>query len=189
MTDIMLNKPVALTMAQRVQLSIAKRSGAVAALPQQPQQQQAIPKALLLDLSGSMDGKTEKPGERRIDALRNLVSDMQLTSGQPVYAFSYSCERCDPNCIPEPSGGTDLAKAFKHLKVEGHKSVILITDGQPDDAAEALEEAKGLRLEIFYVGAGRKPAFLTQLAKACGGSAREVTMDKQLADTVRKLLA
>jgi Mg-chelatase subunit ChlD len=153
------------------------------------QQRQVIPRVLLLDISSSMKGRSEDPDVTRIEALRKLVVDMKLAPGQPVYTFSYLTERCDPNHIPEPSGGTNLTGAFKKLKEDGHKSVVLITDGEPDNPKSALEEARGFSgLEIFYVGSGQQPSFLKKLAKAGGGSACQVSMDPQLSATVRKLL-
>jgi hypothetical protein len=56
----------------------------------------------------------------------------------------------------------------------------------------ALREARGLRLEIFYVGPAPKPRFLDQLARACRGQAHQSGLRKdqrkQLASRVRGLL-
>ena len=172
--------------AQRAAGTLPKIQG----LPTAPVVNEPIgPSALLLDVSASMDRPSEGKRIRRIDALRTLVADMNLAAGQAVYAFSYLAGRCDPANIPEPNGGTDLAKAFDQVKNDGYKRVVLITDGEPDDANEALASAAGLHLKIFYVGSGSKPKFLTQLAKACGGDAKGVTMNKQLASTIRGLLS
>ena len=197
MTDIV-KQPT--TAAMNVKRLIAKRNnGTLATLPQKithqwvdgkiKMGQEAVPRVMLLDISSSMNGPSEDPKVTRIEALRKLVVDMKLMPGQTVYTFSYLAERCDPNHIPEPSGGTNLTGAFKKLKEDGHKSVVLITDGEPDNPKAALEEAKGFSgLEIFYVGSGQQPSFLKKLAKAGGGSSCQVSMDAQLSATIQKLL-
>jgi hypothetical protein len=136
-------------------------------LEQSPTKPVAIPRCLLLDTSGSMDEECE-PGVPKIAALRQLVT--QLPAVQ-TYAFASGCRRIEPSQIPDPFGSTNMAGAFDCVKSDGYASAVLITDGEPDDDAAALESARGLTLEIFYVGPPPKPAFLDELAALTGGQA------------------
>ena len=68
---------------------------------------------------------------------------------------------------------TYLGRAFKQLKKDGHKSIVLITDGEATDPEDALEEAKDLQVEVFYVGPAPQPKFLSKLAKVAGGSGKD----------------
>ena len=136
-----------LTLAQRLQLN-------------------KIAKALLLDVSGSMMSECE-PGCSRIEALRNIVSNLPAVGR--IFAFNNSCHPCLKDAIPNPSGGTFMANAFEHIKAKGISQVVLITDGEANDKANALASVVGLTVEILYVGPGDTPEFLLKLAKVAGG--------------------
>jgi hypothetical protein len=122
-------------------------------------------KCLLLDTSASMSIDIE-PGQSRIDALREIVK--AIHGDIPTFHFGSQCFKIDKNKIPDPSGYTAMHKAFEAAKAEGFKSVLLITDGEPDSEDAALNAANGLNIQIMYVGSGKKPEFLDKLAKACG---------------------
>lgn len=83
-----------------------------------------------------------------------------------------------------------MTEAFSVLKTHRVKYAVLITDGLPDDKAKALREAKGLRLDIFYVGPSLAPWFLEQLARSCGGQFRAADLreTKLLTQAVKGLL-
>lgn len=68
-----------------------------------------------------------------------------------------------------PSGGTNMALAFKEMKARGKTNFVLVTDGEPDSASAALLEAQGCTISILYVGPMPRPRFLDDLAKMCGG--------------------
>ena len=144
---------------------------------------------LLLDTSGSMCFEIE-PGVRRIDALRNIVKDLQAVN---IYSFSSECQRITRDTIPDPSGSTYMSKAFRLLKENGVKNIILLTDGECDsyDAETALEQAKGLNIQIMYIGSGEAPEFLKKLA-ACSGSfctIEDLKKPKELTEKLRLLIS
>jgi Mg-chelatase subunit ChlD len=56
------------------------------------------------------------------------------------------------------------------MKSEGKREIVLITDGQADDPAGALRSAKGLKIDIVYIGPKPAPDLLNDLANASGGS-------------------
>jgi hypothetical protein len=144
---------------------------------------------LLLDVSGSMSEECE-PGRSKWQALRALLPQFALAQ---MFAFSDDVRPCGPASLPPPSSGTNMAGAFIYLKSHRIGHAVLITDGLPNDEEAALREARGLRLDIFYVGPAPRPAFLDRLAAATGGSAQTASLktssQPQLAKAVRAMLA
>lgn len=129
-------------------------------------------RCLLLDVSGSMGAEIE-PGKTAWDALNRL--SLQFAGVRRI-AFSTSAHAISTGSLPRPNGGTDMAAAFEMMKKIGCRHGVLITDGEPNDEFTALNAAKGLRLDIFYVGAGARPAFLDRLAAQCGGTAQSASL-------------
>lgn len=143
---------------------------------------------LLLDTSSSMTAYLE--GEtRRIDALRSIVSSLKVTGA--IYSFNDRCSPCLKDAIPTPAGGTMMSQAFNYLKSQGHKKVIMITDGEALDKGAALSSVVGLELQVMYVGTGEVPDFLNQLVTASGGSfctKEDLTLPKELGEKIQLLL-
>lgn len=156
------------TLAQRVMDALGQA-------PSSPlSKEQAKERCLLLDTSGSMSEDVE-PGQSKIDALRSLA--LQFPH-ERKFAFASGCTEVSQ--IPQPGGTTDMAAAFAHIKKEaGIRHAVLITDGLPDSEGAALREARGLRLDILYVGPPPRPAFLERLAQATGGSFHATTLRRQ----------
>ena len=132
---------------------------------------------LLLDVSGSMATyiKTEEGLEpRRIDQMFQVVRETPECDGLKAFAFSNDCWPLE--VIPSENdhfavrSSTDLAQAFATVKAAGFFSVILVTDGEPDNEAQALQEAAGMKLGIIYIGNPPVPSFLERLAKATDGT-------------------
>lgn len=143
---------------------------------------------LLLDVSGSMrdvcDNRSTKENE-----LWKLAAQFP---GVRRFAFASSCEEIPESQIRHAGGGTNMAAAFMDLKAKGIQHAVMITDGMPDNAAAALAAAKGLQVDVFYVGPDPAPQFLRDLATACGGSYGQATFgsgSKALEAGVRGLLA
>lgn len=161
---------------------------------------QAISKAqnqglLICDVSGSMDMNDAPGRKRRIDALREVVS--QLRHRFPalrIVAFS-SQPMLVSLALPEPGGNTalHLALDFAAPLARPNEAVCLITDGEPDDEAAALAAARrfGRRIEVFYVGpeGGRGQRFLSQLAAITGGAYQRATLGQDLLEKTEKVLA
>lgn len=132
---------------------------------------------LLVDVSGSMSD-TFRDGEgivRKIDKLRTIVETLQTTHPVPVAAFGingYGVELVER--IPEPSGMTPLHKAIDFGRIQEATHLVVVTDGQPDDAEAALNAAKffGGKIDVFYIGSPGTAgaAFCEKLAKLAGGS-------------------
>jgi Mg-chelatase subunit ChlD len=130
---------------------------------------------LLLDCSSSMNCEVE-PGTSRMQALRNIVQS--LIRQPKCIAFNDYCQPCTKNTIPNPGGGTHMARAFEYMKAEGITKAVMITDGEANDKTAALESVKGLLVQIMYVGSGQKPAFLDELARASGGYCTKQDLSK-----------
>ena len=132
----------------------------------------------LLDISGSMG---ERSGEKRkIDHLRSVMTP--YTDAKMVCFSSNISKVSDAKFIPDPDGGTNLAKAFKYIKtdvIEKPERVVLVSDGQPDSEKDALEQAKILSLPIDIIFIGEKESkgydFMQRLASATGGQEFQVT--------------
>ena len=128
-----------------------------------------LDKCLLLDTSYSMEAPVEYQDGQPIRAIDNLRKLAEQFKQLRKFSFSSQVQEIG-SWIPEPSGGTDLANAFRYLKQQGCKHVVLLTDGQPDDEESTLQEAIGLKVDVYYIGKGETPDFLLRLAKQCGGS-------------------
>jgi len=144
-------------------------------------------RCLLLDVSGSMAESVE-PGRAKIDALREIAAQFGDVT---QIIFSDSAGECA--YVPEPGGNTNLATALRSLHARGISRAVLITDGHPSEPEPAcLAAARGLHLDIFYVGPAPEPQFLRDLAAATGGSFGATSLARenhaQLASNIRGLL-
>jgi Mg-chelatase subunit ChlD len=130
---------------------------------------------LLVDCSGSM-ADTVRSGERRIDALRKVASDLRETHPVPMAAFGARCagqvEVVDS--VPEPAGGTPLDRAIDFGAAQGANHLVIVTDGQPDSEPAAFAAARtfGGQIDVFYIGDGedRAARFCSELAAMNGGT-------------------
>lgn len=153
---------------------------------------------VLCDTSGSMGSCDSHEGRSRYDQacieLAKLQGDLPGKIG--VISFSSTTMFC-PDGVPfNLRGGTDLAGALKFAKIAdipGAMRFVVISDGQPDDEAAALQVAANYhnRIDTIFVGPenGLGRDFLKRLAKASGGQTMTAEAAKQLADSVQKLLA
>src|SRR5208337_3398430 len=117
---------------------------------------------LILDVSASMSCDVE-PGKSKINALRDTVLGIV---GNPVcIEFSTEARVASKNKISNPKGQTYLSRALELAKDQGFKDCLILTDGDVSnpDKPIALEQAKGMNLQIMYIGAGPRPEFLDQL--------------------------
>lgn len=154
---------------------------------------------VIVDGSGSMMMIDVRPGEpltRHQAATAELARlQAELPGKVAVIAFSSSAEFCPSGFPRYIGGGTDMAAALEFVKVAdgcGIK-IILISDGEPDNADATLRLARGFTSKIDTVFIGREGApgaeFLRRLAAATGGIATRTgtTELTQLGSTVRLL--
>jgi len=131
---------------------------------------------LLVDCSGSMADTIRHGEERKIDALRKVVSTLRETRAFPMAAFGVRCagqvEVVDT--VPEPQGGTPLDLAIEFATAQGANKLVVVTDGEPNDERMALRAASafGGPIDVFYIGDGndRGYRFCVELAKQTGGT-------------------
>jgi hypothetical protein len=128
-------------------------------------------RVFLCDVSSSMAEIVDLPSYRRIDHLRALLD--QFDDPAPLWIFSHEARRSSVEEIRGlmPFGNTALDMAFDCLIAEGYRQVVLLSDGEPDDPDAALAAARGLQLEVIYIGTPPMPDFMRRLAQYCGGSA------------------
>lgn len=147
--------------------------------------------ALVLDYSESMDWRTSN-GERRIDALRQVVAGIRRNRTIPMIAFGDDVEIVDE--IPEPSGSTPLARAIDEGGRRNFDHLIVISDGEPDSRGRALAAARGFRgrIDFVYVGPEDPEAreFMRNLAATTGGTqfSGDLSRTEELSNRVRMLL-
>lgn len=161
---------------------------------------------VLVDVSGSMDaadvyrervafGERMGQPERRYAVacaeLRKLQAS--LPGRVAVMGFASSVEFC-PGGLPRLIGtGTDLAGAlrFAHAADGCGISVYVISDGEPNDEAAALAEARRFTSPIHCIFIGNPgdlgANFLRKLATASGGQFERNSV-AQLAGTVERLM-
>ena len=124
---------------------------------------------ILADVSGSM---SEFAGaSRKIQILQDaLAVTMPMLPGARLWAFSAVAREVTPETLPNPSGGTALDRAFDAVSALRPAKTVVISDGQPNDAAAALVAAKGVTgvIDVIYCGPDgdmEAIAFMRALAK------------------------
>lgn len=134
---------------------------------------------IVVDVSGSMDLRDVdgKPGQTRYSVACDELDRLQasMPGRVAVVAFSSTVQFVWGGRPPFLGGGTDMAEALRFIKpADGcGMRIVLISDGEPNDQAETLTEAKRFTspIDCVYVGpeGARGAAFLKQLASATGG--------------------
>ena len=130
---------------------------------------------LLVDCSDSM-GIRVRTGERRIEALRKVVTTLRETHSVPMAAFGL--RGAEPvavvDSVPEPQGGTPLDLAIEFGTEQGATKLVIVTDGEPNSEEAALDAARrfGGPIDVFYIGNGndRGFRFCKELAETTGGT-------------------
>lgn len=152
---------------------------------------------VLIDQSGSM-GAADAPGGRtRYEAADDELARLQKRNPGRVAVISFSrTVRFCPGGVPFREGETtNMAAALRYVQLaDGVAKIVLISDGEPDSAAETLAEASKFQhaIHTVYIGGevdsygGR--AFLGQLAAATGGRALQSDAPGLLADKTEQLL-
>lgn len=130
---------------------------------------------LLIDTSGSMEAPLRN-GKRRIDALREIVTDITSKGHVTMIAFGgpYDSQVRFVDTVPEPDGGTPLAQAIQLAKEYAATRVVIISDGMPDSQSQATDAAHGFggRIDVAFVGneGDGGAMFLNELARITGGT-------------------
>lgn len=132
---------------------------------------------VVIDQSGSMSEDDTREGLERYDVAESELRKIQeMYPGKvAVVEFSNRPEFCYSG-IPSRSGGTtDLTAALRFVKefADGAFDIVVISDGEPDNQASALDIAATFSSPIntIYIGVkgGDGQKFLDRLAKASGG--------------------
>ncbi len=151
---------------------------------------------LLIDVSGSMEDEVYEEGKSRNESTtkRAILEDLltRIPEGITKFAFSENVIEFTGE-LPFEGNGTKMSKAFRHMKDKGKKEIVLVTDGMPDNAYTALQESKGLKIDIIYIGPQPRPDFLEQLANQTSGSFTNINLiqkgaTKQLESKIQLLL-
>ncbi len=163
---------------------------------------------VLLDHSGSMEGRMERAKVAAIEFFRRVVRKndrafIAAFAGDPSRNAPFVSEiatlEAQVNAIPKPAGGTALYDAiitglYRFRNVQGRKALIIITDGEDTTSRMAYEEmltyARASRVPLYFIGVGFTlggDGKMKALASETGGSAYFVRKVEQLGDTYREL--
>jgi len=123
-------------------------------------------KCLVIDISGSMGDRINNE-QTKWSVMNNIIKDI---GGYRRFAFSEECKELDrEQNLPRPYAGTRMDRAFLKIKENNIKSIILVTDGMPDSQELALDAAKGLSIDVIYIGPQPVPDFLKKLTSLNNG--------------------
>ncbi len=154
---------------------------------------------VVVDTSGSMGVTDSTGGRSRYDQACKELETLQASMPGKIAVVSFASEnqvKFCPSGVPKNfKGRTDVAAALRFCKKMDVVGVrfILISDGEPDDAAAALTVARTYksRIDTIFVGDERRPdgrKFLEQLSKGAGGESITADRVQALAANVRLLL-
>ena len=164
---------------EKAQRTIPATTGRVAAQQARIDRRQGAT-VILADISASM-GSSAWGDQRKIDVLREAVAGARQQRDARLFAFSGSVR--EVTTIPEPENNTNLAGALEHVLPLDPGAVLVISDGQPDNAERALAVAARFRgaIDVLYVGPESDHAaiaFMRRLAGAAGGDVQMHDMGK-----------
>ena len=132
-------------------------------------------KCLLIDVSGSMLDRVNNE-QTKFSIMQNILNDIQ---GYRRFAFDDSCREIKQDeLLPRTMGGTRMHLAFEEIKKSNLKHIILVTDGIPDSEELALRDAKGLIIDVIYIGPQPVPYFLRKLTSLNNGTFADVNLLK-----------
>lgn len=132
---------------------------------------------VMVDVSYSMNDRVNGTNQTRWDLAKSQLENLQNENpGEiAVACFSSAAVFCPSGVLQSPNGTTDLVAALQLLKQADNCGIrlIIISDGEPNDAGGALALANTFKSKIdtIFVGdeTGRGRNFLRDLANATGG--------------------
>lgn len=150
-------------------------------------------KVFLLDISGSMDCYVDD--KSKLDHLRTIMKDYpeakKICFSSDVYCSVDRNGNVDCTIPTSAHGSTDLARAIRYLRTLAKRpeSLVLISDGEPDDMGAAIREAAGLSVPIDIIFIGQKGSsgerFMINLAQLTRG--RQFTIEDKSANFQKQL--
>ena len=124
---------------------------------------------ILCDSSSSMDLPAAL-GRSRIMSLREALQQVATPQHKLLAFASDVVTLSSPHDLPEPSGGTDLARGLAAAAEHNPAAVIVITDGEPNSPKAAIAAAGRVsgKIDVIFCG---DPADLAAI-RFCGMLAR-----------------
>lgn len=130
---------------------------------------------ILADVSGSMSDRAQEG--TKIERLREALGSIWAeTPGASLIAFNGNVMPLEgPDDLPSPTGGTALHLALRAAAAMRAASVVVISDGRPDDEEAALDVAREIpgAIDALYVGPeddAQAIAFMKKLGRIGGGT-------------------
>lgn len=150
---------------------------------------------ILVDTSGSMSAHDDDRQSRYSRACKELKQLQANLSGR-IAVVSFSCQaQFDPGGVPtNHGGGTNMAEALRYVHLADGlvDRFILISDGEPNSAQDALTEAKKFttRIDTIFIGpeGGAGAEFLKRLAAASGGTSQTIKQAGLLSERIEVLM-
>jgi hypothetical protein len=154
---------------------------------------------LLFDHSTSMEIKDASEGQSRYAAACDELRKLQAAyPGQVgLLAFADDCQFCPSGIPPRPDGCTSYLPALEWARrLDGTDvSLVLISDGEPDDGLAAIKLAAQFqtKIDVIYIGPpGREgERYMRRFSDASGGEIVNLGPENihLLSDKVVKLLS
>lgn len=137
---------------------------------------------VIADLSSSMSCQAFD-GKSRHECLQEAMTPFK--GRVQVLAFNSSVWEVDADALPPPSGSTNLAEALDVARSIEPVHVLVISDGEPNSASQALASAENLAkdctIDTMYIGPdrGAAVAFMKELAAIGRGRFIDFRIDQQ----------
>jgi len=151
---------------------------------------------VLVDTSASMGQPDAPGGKTRYQAACDQLTTIQGANPGKVAVISFSSWPvfCPDGTPDNLNGSTNMVEALRFVKpVDGTGTkIVLVSDGEPDQADETLNVAKTFQtaIDVIYIGreGGYGYQFLQQLAKLTGGKSFKSEAPGLLANGIETLL-
>jgi len=151
---------------------------------------------IICDVSGSMGTHDSRDKKSRYDVLLEELAKLQANKPGKLAVIAFSSwTTFEPGGSPPfLGGGTALAGALRFAKVAdvADMQFYIISDGKPNDEADALAVARDYqgKIHCIYVGpeGGSGEKFLERLSQAAGGKFATAAQVIELAATTERLM-
>jgi len=140
----------------------------------------SVDNILLLDFSGSMNVKFED-----IPLFRHLINAVEQYDGEyDMVAFRSYARKIEDLYSEKPFGSTNLVAAMEIAVQDNARNYVIISDGIPNEPAQAIDFAKRHKMKCSTLFIGDHPngrEFMKHLSEETGGKSGDIKLLKGFA--------